>query len=279
MNYKVGAIIVTYNVKESLKDVYMAIINQVEKLVFVDNGSNVETINIINHICKNNEKCKKVMNDKNVGIGKALNQGVEYLLKEKMDFILTLDHDSKANKDMIFNMLKIYDEYKEKVNIGILTPAIYDINKKDYLMEKNNENIQIINEAIQSGELIRSDVFNAIGGFNEKLFIYYVDTDFNYRVQESGRNIVQCNNTILLHEEGQKTIHNILGKKIYYNNYNSFAIYYRARNNIYMIKKYKKSFTSKDRILKDFMKILLCDKNRKESLKAHLKGVKDGFSI
>lgn len=277
MNYKVGGVIVTYNTGENLKVVYKAIVEQVDVIVFVDNGSNNETLELINKICKKDKKCKAILNSSNMGIAKALNQGIEYLLLEKMDFILTLDHDSVCENNMIKNMLNIYSKIEKNKNIGIMSPAIFDINKKDFLVGKNTEEYEEIKEPIQSGSLIKSEFLEKTGLYNEELFIYYVDTDLCYRGLQKGFKMIQCNNIILKHEEGKKSIIKMFGKKFYYNNYSELAIYYRARNNIYMIKKYGKEFSSRDRLLKDTVKILLFDKTKVKSLVAHIKGIKVGL--
>lgn len=276
-NIRVGGIIVTYNTGFSLINTYESIVNQVDILVFVDNGSDNITINLINKICSENIKCKIIANDINYGIAKALNQGIKYLMNYDVDFILTLDHDSIAENEMIKKMISIYEKLKIKYKIGILSPAIFDINKNDYLTCVNEAEYQLIKEPIQSGSLIKSDFIKEVGLYNEDLFIYYVDTDLCYRGIEKGYKMIQCNKVILNHEEGKKSEFKILKKKVYYNNYNEFAIYYRARNNIYMLKKYKRKFSSKDRLLKDAIKIIIFDKKRFKSLKAHFKGIFKGI--
>lgn len=274
---KIGCVIVTYNIGKDIIKTYEAIKEQVEKIIFVDNNSDDITKISIEKICKDNKECLAIFNDNNYGIAEALNLGIKELLKEKFDFILTLDQDSIAEENMIKKMLMCYDSLKLKYNIGIISPAIYDINKRDFLVNVNNQEYEIINEPIQSGSLIRTELFDTIGYYNNDLFIYYVDTDFCYKALQYGYKCIQCNTTILKHEEGKKSIHKVFGKNIFYNNYSNFAIYYRARNNICMMYKYRNMFTSKDRVLKDLIKIVLFDKNKYLSVYIHLKGILDGI--
>lgn len=275
---KIIAIIITYNIGEKIEESYKSIIDQVDKIIFVDNGSNDITINTLKRITLKDEKVISIYNNENLGIAKALNIGVKKAFEYDIDFIMTLDHDSILECDMIEKMMETYKSLNHKSDIGIISPAIYDVNKKDYLIKKNNDNFEYIIEPIQSGSIIKKSLIKEIGLFNEDLIIYYVDTEFCYRAKEAGYRFLQCNNTKLYHEEGKKSIHKLLGKRVYYQNYSEFALYYRARNYIYMMKNYYSYFSSKDRILKDAIKIILFDKHRYKSIKSHLKGILDGVN-
>lgn len=274
---KVDCVIVTYNIGDEIFKVFNSIYKQVENIIFVDNNSIDNTKKNIERLCDQYDMCSFVFNDINEGIAKALNQGIKLSMQNGADFILTLDHDSEACENMVRDMIKVYLRIKDIHKVGILSPAIYDLNKKDYLTEVNNTDYQLIKEPIQSGSLISNDLIKEVGYYNESLIIYYVDTEFCYRAIDSKYKLVQCNKVMLNHEEGKKTEHYLFRKKIYYNNYNSFAVYYRARNNIYMLFKYYSKFTSKNRLLIDFLKIIFIDKDKSNLLKFHFKGIRDGF--
>lgn len=275
MRDKVCACIITYNIDKKIIEVVNSIINQVEYVIIVDNASNKKTIEILNQI-KSHEKLEVILNESNNGIAKALNQGIEIAKKKKLDWIITLDHDSICNKDMISNMIEIKESYENKESIAILTPQVFEIHKRDFISNKNNVGKYTeVNECIQSGALIKVSLFEEVGCFNEDLFIYHVDFDFCKRVLNKGYKIIQCNNTILYHEEGYKIPKRFLGKKTFYNNYSSVAIYYITRNTVYMSKKYSVFYLK--RIVKDYIYILLYDENRKEKLSYLKKGLYDGI--
>lgn len=275
--YRIAALIVTYNIDEKIEKGYEAIRDQVDKIIFVDNGSNINTIKVLNDIMNRDNKVEVIFNKENLGIAKALNSGIERIKGKGFDFVITLDHDSEPSKNMIKKMILRYEELKSIENIGIICPAIYDINKEDYLTHVSNCKYEFVLDPIQSGSLYIMSLFDDVGKFNEKMFIYYVDTEFNYRVINANYKILQCNDVVLNHEEGKKTKKKILGKFIYYNNYSEFAIYYRAKNNVYMLRNHRDVFTSKDRLVKDLVKIVFFDENRVSKIKAHLKGIKDGI--
>lgn len=275
MSNKVCASIITYNVDEKIIEVVNSIIDQVEYVIIVDNASNDRTIKILKEIDKN-KKVEVVFNKSNNGIAKALNQSIEIAKNKKMNWILTLDHDSVCNEEMIKNMFIVNKKYNKKNKIGILAPKVFEMNKKDFISNKNTENYYTeVKECIQSGSLFNMDVFDKIGYFNEDLFIYHVDYDYCERVIEAGYKILQCNNTILYHEEGYKIPKKFIGIDTFYNNYSSFAIYYITRNTVYMAQNYSVFYLK--RILKDFIFILLYDNKRKERLSYWKKGLLDGI--
>lgn len=276
MKNKVCASIITYNIDKKIIDVVNSVINQVEYVVIIDNGSSQDTISILKELGKK-EKVELILNQSNNGIAKALNQGVEFAKSKKLEWILTLDHDSICDEHMIENMLKIKELYPKNDIIGVLTPQVFEINKQDFISIKTDDNdiYMEVNDCIQSGAIFKIELFDKIGYFNEELFIYHVDFDYCQRVLRSGYKIIQCNNTILHHEEGYKIPKKFLGIKTFYNNYSSKAIYYITRNTIYMCKNYSIFYVK--RIIKDFVYILAYDNQKVERLSYWKKGLFDGI--
>ncbi|WP_124045919.1 glycosyltransferase [Clostridium perfringens] len=273
------AIIVTYNIDRKIIEVFEAIRKQVDKIIIVDNNSNDNTLKLLKKLVEENINVELIENDKNYGIAKALNIGIEVSRKFNPKFLITLDHDSILQHNAIEKMTLLYKKLTNDIDkIGAITPMVYDINKNGYLTKCSEKyEYQYISETIQSGTLINFEVFREINGFNESLKTYYVDTDFFYKLIKARYTIVQCNNAILYHEEVKKSMHKIGTKIFYYPNYSNYALYYRARNYVYMFKNHKQIFSSKDRFLKDTIRIILFDKNKKKSLKYHFKGLKDGI--
>ena len=276
MKNKVCAAIITYNIDEKIIEVVNSIINQVDYVVIIDNNSKQETISILTEL-KNNKKVQLIFNSSNNGIAKALNQGVKFAKSKNMDWILTLDHDSVCETNMVKKMIDVYNQISLKEKVGILAPKVFEINKQKFISKLTDENSisSEIKDCIQSGAMFKMNLFDTIGYFNEDLFIYHVDYEYCERVLQNSYKIIQCNNTILEHEEGYKIEKRFLELKTFYNNYSSIAIYYITRNTIYMSKNYSIFYLK--RIVKDFIYILLYDKNRFEKLKYWFKGFKDGL--
>lgn len=275
MKKNVCACVITYNIDEKINEVVNSIINQVDLVIIVDNASKSDTLEILKKL-NENDKVDVIFNKVNNGIAIALNQGIKVAKNKNMEWIMTLDHDSICDENMVKNMFEVNDRYYNEDKIAILAPQIFEIHKQDFISNKNNSDYCTeVEDCIQSGALFKISIFDKIGYFNEDLFIYHVDYDFCERVLKSGYKIIQCNNTILYHEEGYKIPKRFLGITTYYNNYSSFAIYYITRNTIYMSQKYSIFYLK--RIVKDFIYITLYDKQRKERLTYWKKGVIDGI--
>ncbi|WP_349405597.1 glycosyltransferase [Clostridium perfringens] len=272
----VCAVIVTFNIKEKIFKCLESIEKQVDYIIIVDNGSNFETIDILKNL--NKEYIKIIYNKNNEGIAKALNQGVKEALTLNYNWILTLDHDSICKKNMVRKMMDSYKCINDINRIGILCPEIYDVNGKFYLTQSNKE-LDEVNTALQSGCIFNKDIFNKVGFFNEKLFIYYVDEEFFDRCIKRGYKIIRIKGAILEHREGEKEIKRLFFLKTHYNCYSEKAIYYIVRNSILMIyydnKKY--FYVCSKRIIGVFSKVLLFDKKKVTKLKFALKGLLDGL--
>lgn len=270
----IACVIVTYNISEDFFKVVNSVYKQVKKVIIVDNSSNDSSKKILKSV-KEKYDLDIIYNSENLGIAKALNIGVKAAVEFGADWVLTLDHDSILEDKMIYNMMELYEnEIKDKESVAILAPEILDvsINKSYY---KINENLRYkeLNHVIQSGSLIKSDIFNEIGYFNEELFIYFVDIDFCYEVTKSGYKILMIKNATLFHEEGKKEKRKFLGMYFTYDNYSIQAIYYISRNAIYMLKKYRK-FEFIKRVIYDSIKILLAEPKK---IKYVFIGVKDSI--
>jgi rhamnosyltransferase len=273
------AIIVSYNIGKRINECVNSILNQVNEIVIVDNGSNSETVDELKKLELHN-KIRVIYNKDNYGIAKALNTGVRYAIQKKYVWVLTLDHDSIASKDMISKMAKTYCLISYKDNIGVICSNVYDINKCGYIIENDSlhNDFRELKVAIQSGSLIKTSVFKKIGFFNEELFIYYVDVEFSVRLRNSRFKIIQSIPAILYHEEGKKVKKKLFSKEYYYDNYSELAIYYIARNSIYMIKNYKENKKSYiRRLLIDFKQIVLFDTYRFRKIRYYIWGIYNGM--
>ena len=93
--------------------------------IIVDNGtvrisSIVESINIY-------EQCKEIIClDKNEGLAKALNVGINWSLRQSYEFVFLFDQDSSLCDLFVERMIRAYTDAREKVkaNIAAVGPRI-----------------------------------------------------------------------------------------------------------------------------------------------------------
>ena len=168
----VAAVIITYNVENDFRQRINKLKGKVDEIVVVDNGSKIETINMLKEL--ENEITLIYLED-NKGIAYALNKGIKYSIERGYDWILTLDHDSIVTDHMINNMLNCYEglnvDLKEK--IAMLVPV--HIEEKEY--KNKSTNINEINPSnsykevlteITSGALTKAQIYKNVGGYDEK---------------------------------------------------------------------------------------------------------------
>lgn len=280
---KVAAIIVSYNPDNNLSDSVNLLINQVEKIIIVDNNSEEEKIQNIKSI-KNidKEKIEIILNKENLGIATALNIGIKEALKQGYKWILTMDQDSKVSPNMIQRMFTVYNQINEEERKNILSifPNFVDERVQSIEENSNMKTYEYVDADITSGNLLKAEVFEKVGFFDDSLFIDLVDTDFCMRLNEKNIKMIKVRDAILYHSigEGQR-VKGIFGS-FNTSNHSALRRYYMTRNRFYTWEKYKhlNSFTlNRDKMLfkKEFVKIVLGEKDKVNKIKMVFRGYKD----
>ena len=280
MMCKVAAIIVSYNPDSNLFDSINLLLNQVEKVIIVDNGSKEKYVKYIKSI--NEDKIEIILNKENLGIATALNIGVRKALENGYEWILTMDQDSKASPDMVKKMFNVYNSInrEERKDILSIFPNFVDERIQSIEENSNMNSYEYVDADITSGNLLRKEVFEKVGFFDDSLFIDLVDTDFCMRLNEKGIKMIKIRDAVLYHSLGEsKTIKGILGS-FNTSNHSALRRYYMTRNRFYIWEKYKglNSFTlNRDKKLfkKEFVKIILGEKDKVHKIKMVLRGYKD----
>ena len=280
---KIAAIVVTYNPDEGLNKSTKSLIKQVDSIIMVDNGSNDEGKEIINKIKnKYGEKIEVIFNEENLGIATALNKGVKYALNNDYKWILTMDQDSCAEENMVKIMLETYYAIDENERKDILSLFPTFIDRGIESLDKNNENVkyEYVDAEITSGNLLKAEIFEKAGFFDDSLFIDMVDTDYCMRLNELGIKMIRISGAILNHSIGNsKQVKKLFGT-FNTSNHSATRKYYMTRNRFYTWNKYKNlnSFTlNRDKKLfkKEFVKIILGEDDKLNKVKMVLKGYKD----
>lgn len=280
---KVVAIIISYNPDNNLLDSVNLLKNQVEKIIIVDNGSKkekVKNINLIRDIDK--EKIEVIFNEENLGIATALNIGVKEGLKQGYNWILTMDQDSKCSDNMVKKMFEVYNGIDEKERRDILSIFPNFVDERIQSIEENSDMspYEYVDADITSGNLLKAEVFDKVGLFDDSLFIDLVDTDFCMKLNEKNIKMIKVRDAILYHSLGEsQSVKSVFGK-FNTSNHSALRRYYMTRNRFYTWEKYKdlNSFTlNRDKKLfkKEFVKIILGEKDKMNKIKMVFKGYKD----
>lgn len=241
------------------------------KILIVDNGSGQATQEILKNLDCGEVKVKYLR--ENFGIGYALNVGVRYATDNGFKWILTMDQDSLVKWDL----MSAYGGFiKANPSVNSIVPSIV-INGEstNYLTPKEVE------YAITSGHLLKVELFEKIGFYNEKLFIDGVDFDFCLRLRRAGERTYIVPQAIIFHELG--TPHNKKGFLAkWYANHSPVRRYYIFRNYYYLMRlyafifpKFAIKFSISHFML--LMGIIKYEENCMENLRYILKGSIDAF--
>ncbi|MGT2832076.1 glycosyltransferase [Streptococcus halotolerans] len=267
---KLLAGIVTFNPDiNRLQENFEAILPQVDKVIIVDNGSS----NLVN-IQERCSQAEVIPLYSNKGIAAALNVIGNYAIDYQYDWFLTLDQDTVVES----NLISIYKSYINLPNVGTLSCLYHDLNQeKPKFTEADYQEMKYV---ITSASFMKTEAFKHSNKFDEWMFIDMVDFDINFEFQRLGYKIYRINQIGFIHEVGESSTFNFMGRIIYTSNHSAIRKYYRVRNSIYLYKKYGKNSETVNFLIQcrdEFVKIFLFEKNKVKKLSAMIKGLKDGI--
>lgn len=269
---KVAAGIVLYNPSiDRLKKNIDAVISQSERIILFDNGS--KNIHEIEHFLSSyNYSITLVKSKKNTGIAHALNEIARLAFDEKYEWLLTLDQDTVIKPTLVETYLK----YLELPQVGQLCCDFIDRNtgKREY-NEFNKEDYKEIDKWITSGSLISLSALKAVGGFDEDLFIDYVDFDMCFALKEEGYKNYIINTVGMIHEIGARKEYRILQKDIDVMNHSAFRHFFITRNEIIVYKRYpEERLPNMYKIqVNTLIKIILFEEHKIKKIKAVISGI------
>ncbi|MFV0982666.1 glycosyltransferase [Latilactobacillus sakei] len=249
---KIGSIIVTYNPDITILNESINIVTQqVSCIRIVDNGS--KNITEIEGLVTRYTNVEIINLKQNYGIATAQNKGFQTFQDDEYDWILTLDQDTILPEDYVNRLIS---SVKEK-DAGIITGAYIDLKwekaKIKDIRISRSPRIQKIHEEISSGNLVSVNAWNKVNGFDDKLFIDYVDFDFDYKLIRAGYGIYRVNDVEFSHEIGSPIRKGLVSKILFINKHELFdhsaqRIFYINRNRLIVRKRYPE-FGSYNRML------------------------------
>lgn len=282
------AVVVSYHPAAGIIGNVIALLEQVDEVVIVDNGSGEDTKVLLGKL-GSYPKVSVIYNPENLGIAAALNIGVKHAKAAGHQWVATFDQDSKATPGMIGTMLHAYDNYPKKEIVASLSPRYQNQSTGQIATSKLKYSgsdalpYAEVMAVMTSGNLLKLGVFDVVGYFNEALFIDHVDTEFCLRCANKGYKILEVNDAILLHSIGFPAQHRILWKVKTTSNHSSLRRYYIARNSIYVYKKFALTYPGwvihdAIKFLKIMIMLMLFETERRQKLAAIFRGVLHGLS-
>lgn len=239
---KVFVVVLNYNglrtISKCLSSIYQSNYANFE-VVLVDNASTDGSLELVK---QQFQKAHVILNQVNVGFAKGNNLGIRFALEKFAKYVLVLNNDAYLEP----NTLETLVSYAEKNQaVGILSPLIFTANKKiwfaggkiDWLrMRALHDNSRALKVPYASDYLcgcslfISQKLFQKIGLFDEKFFLYYEDADFSIRAKKAGFKIKIIPQARIIHDEQsesnkpQKTYWLVLSGIIFFRKHTPFFL-------------------------------------------------------
>ena len=280
---KYEGVVVLFKPDDKMLDNINSYVNELSKLYVVDNTPDGD----ISEKFVGNKKIEYIPLKENKGIAYALNVGAKRALKDKADWLLTMDQDSKFSDGELNKMKKFIELCKKEKNmepiieakysnIGLVSPFHVTVRTE----KEKRFGIESPLNVMTSGNLINLKAYKKVGGFKDWLFIDCVDFDFCLNLRNHGFQVLQLNFVKLQHELGNTKRIGIRSKVVYVDNHSAFRRYYIARNRHYLYDIYNKDFPEYCRLeLKstrsELIKIWLFEKHKIKKTRAIIRGYRD----
>lgn len=281
----VCGVVVTYNPDSAIIENVRSVAAQVAEVIVVDNGSFENSRQVLTEV-EAIGNVTVIYNRENLGIATALNSGVRYAREKNYSWLATFDQDSEASGGFIESLLAALNTCSFKEDVALIAPRYRDKETgilASYGGDCNGPPYVETDSIITSGNIVRMDVFDAVGVFDDELFIDAVDHDFCLRLRKKGFRILISCRTELGHRIGAMELHHILGRQYKSSNHPPLRRYYNARNRITIYKRYAATFpgwvlTDLCKWLREIAGIMLLEKDAAVKLTAIAKGVVHGFA-
>ncbi len=276
----VSAVVVTFHPDEDVVANLQALQLQVDHLIVVDNGSIAPKLATLEKL-RDKFPYELIRNGENLGIATALNIGVRRSLELRADWILLFDQDSQVTPGFAETMVQAFLHSPWGERLGTMTPIYIDMRSGAPIrMNRVREGIEA---SMSSGSLFPAEIFRRFGFFRDELFIDAVDYEYSLRLRKAGMVIEETPDAKLLHSPGTPHTHG-MGKRVWFrsNNYSPIRRYYQERNKVWISKHYITAFPVFCIKLfyfssKDFIKILLVEKDKWRKACYFLRGTLDGL--
>jgi len=217
-NKKLFFIIVNYNCFPYILDCLKSIrelnvpLGFRKRVVVVDNNSKDASLEEIKDLFGT---IKIIKNKKNLGFASASNIGIQFSLKQGADFVFLINPDTVIDKNALKYLIKVF----KKENSGIAVPLLKSRDEEGrvfYALGKNfnrvlgrtkhkhvrNIPVGIREEKMVSGcaMLVKRRVFEKIGMFDKRFFLYFEDSDFCLRAEQAGFKIYLYPKAVVEHK-------------------------------------------------------------------------------
>jgi len=174
-------------------------------IIVVDNGSTDDSVRLFREHC--GDTITILQNEQNLGFAGGVNVGIRHALLHGAQTLLLVNNDTIVAPDMVQHMLAAASRYP---GAGLFAPAIYYYDAPQRIWRLGDKEccwlpipIQISERDVRRaqgtpfqvdyvtgcGMLVHRTVFDHIGLFDTRYFMYFEDADFCRRTRQAGYSI------------------------------------------------------------------------------------------
>lgn len=221
------------------------------KTIVVDNGSSDDSAHVLE---REFEEIILLRNPTNLGFTGGNNTGIHYASEREYKYMMLLNNDTEVKPDFLTLMI---NRLESDAHIGAIQPKFYYLNDKERIWNAGGTYYSSIGLTHTIGNnqpnkpdydqykevdwitgccfLLRTDIVKKIGGLIDKLFIYYEDVDWSFRIKELGYKLYIEPQSVVYHEAGMSHKAKEKGKEGYLK---PVVHYLNARNHVWFLRKY-----------------------------------------
>lgn len=223
---RIVAIISVFGAPAELPSRVRALLAQVDDVVLVDDGSNT-----LLSLDLAEERVHTEALVENSGIARALNVAVERARTLGATHIVTLDQDTELEPDHVGRLLAALDEAAQRgEHIAAAVPGV--VGGARALRLPDGEPF----DPIQSGQVLPMTTVDALGGFDERLFIDAVDSDYTVRSRLAGMRFLMLDDLHMAHELGTLMPIRIFGRQLVLAGSPRNVLYHSPIRTYYMVR-------------------------------------------
>ena len=298
----ISAIIVTFEPNlTTLEDNIIAVIDQVDIVIVIDNGSSNQKklVQLLQQLAADKIKFHGLKD--NQGVGAAHNHGISIAKEFSSDYVLLLDQDTQVKPKMIDALHDATLQLKSSGELGQLAAL-----GARYTSENGNDSFFVrfgllkfqrhscddcehvilpTDFLISSGSLIPMKALEIIGDMDASLFIDHIDTEWFLRAKSKGFQAYGVCQALMQHGLGEQ-MHKVrflgIGRVRNVPQHKPFRYYYMFRNSIalYRRKDLSKLWKWNDlqRLIQIFIFYGVCYGPRIKNLSMMMRGIRDGLA-
>lgn len=288
----IGIVTVLYNSDEVLPDFFQSLADQQSirfRLYAIDNGTTGSGTRESNALASQHGiDAVCIFNNANVGVAKGNNQGIELALADGCTHVLLANNDTMFEPHTVVHLLNAMCEsggvvatpkimYHGEPDLiwyagghingwTVKTPHYGDRTRDRGQFDKQ----RYVGYAPTCFMLLDSRAFQTVGMMDERYFVYYDDTDFVWRMNTLGIQILYVPKAVVMHKVSSSTG----------GSFSPFSMYYGNRNRIYFVFKNLHGFQRLAALV-----YVLCTRTPRmatlpwKSAKQGWRGVGDGFRM